>query len=239
MAWTTEYSLKWDGVGLDSEPDARLYLRIMDNARGLVPMLLPRLWDHERPRRAQAAYATLVDRIRADGYSVTHDQFPLIADERWAGSTLLRRLLGLVDVMTDCEVWMLYTSVFPVVGPGILWIYPPKAQAVGVGSTGSGPDIPDLRLRRCVQPALSDLRRMPLALILVTRDSVRAPGCRRPSSPVRSRPTRADHRHLLAGGCPFVLPGMDRSGRPCHRRSYDPDGPPSTRRAVQATTFGN
>ncbi len=95
----TEYSLKWDGVGLDSEPDARLYLRIMDNARGLVPMLLPRLWDHERPRRAPAAYAALVDRIRADGYSVTHDQFPLIADERWAGSTLLFFLVWIGQVV--------------------------------------------------------------------------------------------------------------------------------------------
>lgn len=37
---------------------------------------------------------------------------------------------------------MLYTSVLPVVGPGLLWIYAAEAEAVGVGSTGGGPDIP-------------------------------------------------------------------------------------------------
>jgi hypothetical protein len=33
----------WDGVGLDIEPDARFYQQIMDNPRGLVGLLAPRL----------------------------------------------------------------------------------------------------------------------------------------------------------------------------------------------------
>ena len=33
-AWTAEYDLAWDGVGLDIEPDARFYLQIMENPRG-------------------------------------------------------------------------------------------------------------------------------------------------------------------------------------------------------------
>jgi len=141
-AWTAQHNLVWNRVGLDIEPDARFYQQITDNPWGLVSMLLPRLRDRDRPRRAQAAYAALVDRIRADRYSVENYQFPIIADERKAGSTLLQRLLGLVDVATDREVWMLYTSVLPGIGPGVLWTYAPQAQAVGVGSTGGGPDIP-------------------------------------------------------------------------------------------------
>jgi hypothetical protein len=142
-AWTAQHGLVWEGVGLDIEPDARFYQQIMDNPWGLLPLLLPRLRDRERPRRAHAAYAALVERIHADGYSVENYQFPLIADERRAGSTLLQRLMGLVDVRTDREVWMLYTSVFPgSIGPGLLWSYGPEAQAIGVGSTGGGPDIP-------------------------------------------------------------------------------------------------
>jgi hypothetical protein len=141
-AWTAQHNLVWDRVGLDIEPDALFYQQIMENPWGLVSMLLPRLRDRDRPRRAQAAYAALVDRIRADEYTVENYQFPIIADERRAGSTLLQRLLGLVDVATDREVWMLYTSVLPGIGPGILWTYAPKAQAAGVGSTGGGPDIP-------------------------------------------------------------------------------------------------
>lgn len=141
-AWTAQHDLVWEGIGLDIEPEARFYEQIMANPRGLPSLLLPRLRDRERPRRARDAYAALVDRIHADGYRVENYQFPLVADERWAGSTLLQRLLGLVDVRTDREVWMLYTSVLPGIGPALLWRYAPEAQAVGVGSTGGGPDIP-------------------------------------------------------------------------------------------------
>lgn len=141
-AWTAQHDLVWEGVGLDIEPDAHVYLQLMQNPWGLLPMLLPRLFNWERPRRARTAYQALVERIHTDGYHVETYQFPLIGDERWAGSTVLQRLMGLVDVRTDREVWMLYTSTFPVIGPGILWIYAPEAPAIGVGSTGGGPDIP-------------------------------------------------------------------------------------------------
>ena len=65
-------------------------------------------------------------------------QFPLIADERRAGSTVLQRL-ALVDVATDREVWMLYSSFLRALGPGLIWAYSPEATAVAVGTTGGGP----------------------------------------------------------------------------------------------------
>jgi hypothetical protein len=82
-----------------------------------------------------------VARIRADGWSVENYQFPLIADERWAKSDLLQRL-ALVDVNTDREVWMLYSSFMRRIGPGLIWVYGPEAPAIGIGTTGGGPDIP-------------------------------------------------------------------------------------------------
>jgi hypothetical protein len=140
-AWTRQHGLVWDGVGLDIEPDARFYLQIMHGAWGLVPMLAPRLLDRARPARSRAAYQELVARIRADGWQVENYQFPLIADERQAGSDLLQRL-ALVDVATDREVWMLYSSFMRALGPGLIWAYGPEAAAIGVGTTGGGPDIP-------------------------------------------------------------------------------------------------
>ena len=140
-AWTGRHGLAWVGVGLDIEPDARIYLQIMDNPWGLARMLLPRLFDRARPDRSRAAYRELVDRIRADGWTVENYQFPLIADERRAGSTLLQRL-ALVDVRTDREVWMIYSSFMRTLGPGLIWSYGPGAAAIGVGTTGGGPDIP-------------------------------------------------------------------------------------------------
>ena len=109
MAWTARHELVWDGVGLDTEPDARIFLQIIDGPWRLVPMLMPRLANQARPARARAAYRALVEQIRADGWQVENYQFPLIADERQTGSTLLQRL-ALVDVATDREVWMLYSS---------------------------------------------------------------------------------------------------------------------------------
>jgi hypothetical protein len=104
-------------------------------------MLLPRLLDRQRPSLSRAAYQELVDHIRADGWSVENYQFPLIAEERQVRSTMLQRL-ALVDVRTDREVWMLYSSFMRGVGPGLIWSYGPEAEAIGVGTTGGGPDIP-------------------------------------------------------------------------------------------------
>jgi hypothetical protein len=141
-AWTRRHNLVWDGVGLDIEPDGRIFVQIRDGPWGLVPMLVPRLLDRARPARSRAAYRQLVAQIRADGWQVENYQFPMIADERQAGSTLLQRL-ALVDVATDREVWMLYSSFLRALGPGMIWAYGPEAAAIAVGTTGGGPDIPD------------------------------------------------------------------------------------------------
>ena len=139
--WTRWHGLTWQGVGLDIEPDARIYQQIMDSPWGLVPLLVPRLFDRARPDQSRSAYMELVNRIRADGWTVENYQFPLIADERAAGSTLLQRL-ALVDVRTDREVWMIYSSFMRALGPGLIWSYGPEAVVIGVGTTGGGPDIP-------------------------------------------------------------------------------------------------
>jgi hypothetical protein len=137
-----QHGLSWDGVGLDIEPEGNLFQQLIDNPWRLPTMLLPRLFDTQRPQRAQAAYTELVNRIRAEGWAVENYQFPLIADERRVGSTLLQRLLGMVDVATDREVWMLYNSFLRTLGPRLLWSYGPEATAIAVGTTGGGPDVP-------------------------------------------------------------------------------------------------
>ena len=57
--WTDEQRLAWDAVGLDTEPDIRLFQQVAGNPWGLVPMLLPRIYRRDRPRRAAVAYAGL------------------------------------------------------------------------------------------------------------------------------------------------------------------------------------
>ncbi len=140
--WTSRHELTWDGLGLDIEPDVRIYQQMAENPRRVVPILVQGLRKRDRPRLAAVAYAALVDRMRADGWTVENYQLPPMADERRVGSTLLQRLFGLVDVATDREVWMLYSSFFGALGPGLLWTYGPEAPAIAVGSTGGAPDIP-------------------------------------------------------------------------------------------------
>lgn len=127
---------------LDIEPEARVFEQIMSSAWGLAPMLVRRLGQTEQTECARKLYSRLVDQIRSDGYRVENYQFPIMADERWTGSTLLQRLLGLADVRTDREVWMLYSSFMRTVGPGMMWTYGHEAPAIAVGTTGGGPDIP-------------------------------------------------------------------------------------------------
>jgi hypothetical protein len=140
--WTGQHGLEWEGLGLDIEPDIRTYQQIASDPWRVVPILLRARRDKDRPRRARRAYAALVERMRADGWSVENYQLPPLADERRVGSTLLQRLFGLVDVATDREVFMLYSSFFGGLGPGLLWSYGPEAAAIAVGSTGGAPDIP-------------------------------------------------------------------------------------------------
>jgi len=136
--WTAQEGLRWSGVGLDIEPDIRDLTNLMQSRGRMIPRLVPRLFHVRKMRQARTAYRALVALIHADGYPVESYQFPLIADERHAGSTVLQRLAGVVDVKVDREVWMLYTSFLRPYGAGMLASYAPEAQVIGLGVTGSG-----------------------------------------------------------------------------------------------------
>lgn len=143
LGWTAAQKLQWDGVGLDIEPDIQTLGRVVSGDIGALPGILRRALDGARFRRGRLFYRRLTASIRADGFRLESYQFPIMVDERRAGSTLLQRLLGLVDVDADREVLMLYTSFmrpekFGPAGPGVLWSYGPEAQGIAVGVTGGG-----------------------------------------------------------------------------------------------------
>ncbi len=71
-------------------------------------------------------------------------QLPFIVDERRAGSTLLQRLVGVVDVPADREVLMLYSSFLRPHGAGALCSYGAQARSIALGSTGGGVELPGL-----------------------------------------------------------------------------------------------
>ncbi len=141
QAWSQEYGLQWKAIGLDIEPDYRVieYLRHSTWQGGWY--LARQAFNRQRGTNGRKAYQLLVNRIRRDGYPVESYQIPLIVDERRAHSSLLQRLLGIVDLAVDREVLMLYSSFVRPMGDGYLWSYAFDAQAIGVGSTGGGVDL--------------------------------------------------------------------------------------------------
>ena len=141
--WTDQYDLNWSGVGLDIEiniNDARQVLE-KDQANQFLSTLFSRYFEKQKTVEAQRAYQSLVDLIRADGYLVESYHLPLITEERRGRSSVLQRTLGLVDIITDREVLMLYSSFLRPNGEAILWSYAPDADSIGVGSTGGGVEI--------------------------------------------------------------------------------------------------
>lgn len=143
LAWTKEHNLQWTGVGLDIEPDIQEMRQIMEKKQAvkLVSTLFKRYLDKKRVAKARKAYQSLVNQIHADGYPVESYHIPLISEERRANSSVLQRTLGLIDLETDREVFMLYSSFLRPNGDAVLWSYAPETDSIGVGNTGGGVDI--------------------------------------------------------------------------------------------------
>jgi hypothetical protein len=142
--WARQGKLEFARVGLDIEPPLN-DLRALGNASGRERLCY--FWKRWHARdevlQARAAYRALTEEIRADGYKVDAYHLFIIADERLAGSTVLARLLGLINVPVDREVLMLYSSyVQPVAGPkggpALILAYSAETEGIAIGSTGGG-----------------------------------------------------------------------------------------------------
>jgi hypothetical protein len=138
ISWSARNGLEWSRVGLDIEPDIQLIQEVLRDRRTGWKKLLPKLLNGARVKKASADYQNLVARIRSDGFYVESYQIPFILDERKAGSSIMQRLAGLVDLDVDCEVLMLYSSFMRPYGAGLICEYGSGARGIGVGNTGGG-----------------------------------------------------------------------------------------------------
>jgi hypothetical protein len=144
-AWAGREGLRLHRVGLDVEfPRAESEGILHDRRRALLSMLRRRR-SREQVQAAERDYAALVAEIHASGRSVEAYHFPHLLDERAAGSTLLRRSLGLVDVAVDAEVYMLYASYLGRAGARA---YFPDAPCIALGVTGGGVQAHDPEAQR-------------------------------------------------------------------------------------------
>jgi hypothetical protein len=134
-SWAEREGLRLHRVGLDVEfPRTESEGAIRDKRRAFFSMLRRRR-SREQILEAERAYEKVIDDIRASGRTIETYHFPYLLDERAAGTTLLRRSLGLVDVPADAEVYMLYSSYLGRAGARA---YFADAPCIALGVTGGG-----------------------------------------------------------------------------------------------------
>jgi hypothetical protein len=135
IAWTRAQGLRWERVGIDIEPNID-EVRMVRQRPLAVLRALPRIFRCIRENREM--YQGLVRRIHSDGYPVDAYVFPFIHTEREAGTEVLQRITGMIDLHVDREIAMLYTSFARPHGEGFLDFYARHFPAVAVGVTGGG-----------------------------------------------------------------------------------------------------
>ena len=136
--WTAQNGLRWAGMGLDIEPSLTDWGAIQQGQKWrLAVTLFQRAFDGGRVNRGRAAYASLIQQMRAHGYTVQTYQLLFLADERRVHSRILERLFGVVDVSSDHEALMVYSSFNHVLDAALVWGYGPDAHTLVVGSTAS------------------------------------------------------------------------------------------------------
>jgi hypothetical protein len=133
--WTNRYSLQWNAIGLDIEPDIRLFDDLQHHRLRLASWLFVHYFALRQVRNSREAYGNLIHRIQSQGYKVDTYQLPLIVVERKAHLTLLERLLGIVDVRGDDEVIMIFSALNQAIGAAMIWVLGPDSQSIAILGT--------------------------------------------------------------------------------------------------------
>ena len=142
--WAKAEFLPFVAVGLDIEPSIQHLAELMQlEATSLVGRAAAATRNALFPA-ASEAYYNLVAEIRSDGYAVHTYQYPFMIDERRTATTLVQRMLNIVDLPADVEVLMCYSSMMPRhifrsdLGGALVAEYGLDAESIGIGSTGGG-----------------------------------------------------------------------------------------------------
>jgi len=142
--WTTENQLKWEGIGLDLEPDMNDAKLLMTHPWKFGWKAYKRLYDKKSLKAATEIYQKLISSMKADGYLVESYIIPFLFEERAKKTTSLQKLLGIVDIETDKEIPMSYTSGMG--NPAIIPLYHRDKMPIALGSTGGGVKIEGFEL---------------------------------------------------------------------------------------------
>jgi hypothetical protein len=142
--WAIAEKLTFVAVGLDLEPPLRFRSGLRAGRFLSIYSRLQAARTNALFPAALEAYQVLAAEIRSDGYAVHTYQNPFIVDDRRAATTLVQRMLDIVDLPVDIEVLMCYSSLIPRrpfrsdFGGALVAEYGLFADSLGIGSTGGG-----------------------------------------------------------------------------------------------------
>jgi len=143
--WTANNHLKWAGIGIDLEPDMNDAKLAISHPWKLAWKAYKRLYDTNSLIAGKMIYQQLISKMKSDGYVVESYILPYIYEERTVKTTSLQKLLGIVDIETEKEIPMLYTSMLD--NPAIIPVYHKDKMPVALGSTGGGVVIEGIELK--------------------------------------------------------------------------------------------
>ena len=139
--WAEFNELEFKAIGIDLELDINDGKLIQQNPWNILWMVPPRLYDKSEIEKGRREYAQLIETMQQDGYVVESYYASFIKDETKIGNTAIQQATKFLDIKTDKEIPMLYSSFFG--NPdGYYKVYGEDMglKAVGVGSTGGGVD---------------------------------------------------------------------------------------------------
>ncbi len=142
--WTSDNNLIWEGIGIDLEPDMNDAKLALSHPWKFAWKVYKRLYDNKSLIEGKALYSKLVEKMNSDGYIVESYIMSFIYEEREKKTTSVQKLLGIVDIKTEKEIPMSYTSAMG--NPAIIPINHRDHMPIALGSTGGGVKIEGIEL---------------------------------------------------------------------------------------------
>lgn len=145
--WAEDAGIKFSGIGIDLELDMNDLELIKTSKFKLLRKVVGRLYKKKAFLEAKAQYEKLIAAIRQDGFSIESYYVPFIGYESEQGRTALQQASGFMDLKTDKDIPMLYTSFMGnAYGALKVMAIDDKLEFVAIGSTGGGfdPSLPSM-----------------------------------------------------------------------------------------------
>ncbi len=120
--WIDSNNLEVHGIMLDMEPDYDSVQRLKENVKGKGTLgtirYLLKNRDPKKNYQARTIYASMVDRMKEDGFEVSTFNYPYILDDLLDGDFAIAEMFNIAYVPSDIDAYMLYRSFFDDSGLG-------------------------------------------------------------------------------------------------------------------------